>query len=720
MKFFEFFRTLVHYLRPYRAHSVLLAILLLIDVVFTTAWPLGFMVIIDTVLPARDGRLLAIVIGTLLAGVAVASAASLGRDYLYAYLSSNVLHDIRLRVFSHLQRLSLDFYSRVGTGDIMARFSSDLAAIEHAIVMSMPSTVLSALIIAVGAVLLFAIEWRLALLTVVGLAACVLAPRGFARRAAHASYAAKQLQGRLADAVQENITSQPVVKAFGLERHSSEVFGRQSTRLAHAARRFGFFSYVVERLPSITILTFEIVVIGTGIVLVFYGYQKLGTIVAFHAMFLYISASVAGLANVMPSILQALAGFARIDQVMNEIPLVADSSGAHEAPRIAHAIRLDNVSFGYRPHHPTLVDASLEVVKGHYVALVGSSGSGKSTLLTLMLRFYDPLSGRVTLDGHDLRDLTQESLRRQIGVVFQESILFNMSVRENIRLGNPDASDADIEAAMRAAEIHDFVSSLPDGYDTLAGERGSRFSGGQRQRLALARALVRNPAILLLDEATSALDPVSEAAINETLQRVARGRTVISVTHRLSTVTHADRIYVLDHGRIAEHGRHDALLRREGLYAQLWRKQNGFSLNPTGDAAVVDADRLRDIPILAQIGESILADVADKFVTELYPADRSVIVQEDPGSRFYIIVRGKVAVLRHAEDGSEECVAALSDGDYFGEIALIEDVPRTATVVTRTPTVFLSLDRLDFWILLERAPELRATLVRRYGGAAAS
>jgi ATP-binding cassette subfamily B protein len=713
MRFLEFLRTLARHLRPYRAQSVVLFILLLIDVIFTTAWPLGFMVTIDTVLPTRDGRLLTIVIGTLVVGVAVASAASLGRDYLYAYLSSNVLHDIRLTVFTHLQRLSLDFYARVGTGDIMARFSSDLAAIEHAIVMAMPSTILSALIIAIGAVLLFWLEWRLAVLTVVGLAVCVLIPRGFARRATTASYEAKQKQGRLADAVQENITAQPVVKAFGLERHAAAAFGRQSTQLAYASRRFGFLSYVVERLPSITILTFEIVVIGTGIVLVFYGYQKLGTIVAFHAMFLYISASVTGLANGMPAILHALAGFNRLDDVLNERPMVPESVDARPVAQFSHSIRLEHVSFGYTTDHVSLDDTTIDVHKGQFVALVGSSGSGKSTILNLILRFYDPSSGRVLIDAHDLREVTLDSLRGQIGVVFQESILFNLSVRENVRLGDPRALNAEIETAMRAAEIHDVVMSLPDGYDTLAGQRGSRFSGGQRQRLALARALVRNPAILLLDEATSALDPVSEAAINETLRRVASGHTVISVTHRLSTVTHADRIYVLDHGRIAEHGRHDDLLRRGGLYAQLWRKQTGFTLNTAGDEAGVDAERLRDIPILSQLDDAILVDLAGKFVTERYPAERSVIVQEDPGSRFYIIVRGVVDVLRHRPDGGVDAVAVLSDGDYFGEIALLEDVPRTATVVTRAPTVFLSLDRLDFWILLERAPELRETLTRR-------
>jgi ATP-binding cassette subfamily B protein len=713
MKVAEFFRTLLRYLRPYPGQSMLLAFLLLIDVAFTTAWPLAFKTIIDTALPARDSRLLAIIIGLLLAGVIVASAASFGRDYLYAYLNANVLHDIRKGVFAQLQALSLDFYARVGTGDILSRFSSDLAAIEHAIVMAMPSAVLSGLIIALGAMLLFLLDWRLATLTVVGLVACVLAPRGVARRAATAGYGAKQQQGRLADTVQENVTSQPVVKAFGLQRHALAGFEQQSRDLAKASRRFGFLSYLVERLPSVTILTFEIVVIGTGIVLVFYGYQRLGTIVAFHAMFIYISTSVTGLANVMPALLHALAGFARVDDVLNERPLVADAPGAPMAPRFSTSIRLEHVTFGYTPEHRNLTEVCLEIHKGQSVAFVGGSGSGKSTLLNLILRFYDPVSGSVRFDGQELRQVQQESLRAQVGVVLQESILFNIPVRDNVRLGNPAASDADIEAALRAAEIHDFVSSLPEGYDTLAGPRGSRFSGGQRQRIALARALVRHPAILILDEATSALDPVSEAAINETLRRVAVGRTVITVTHRLSTVTHADRIFVLDHGRVVERGRHEELLTAGGLYAHLWRKQTGFLLNAAGEVAIIDADRLRDIPILSELSDTVLEDLADKIVTERYPADRTVVLQEDPGTRFYIIVRGKVDVIRHEGQDAGRLIASLTDGDCFGEVALLENVPQTATLVTRAPPVFLSLDQLYFWALLQHAPDFRVLLARR-------
>lgn len=709
-----FLRLLLRYLRPYRAQSVWLVLLLLVDVAFTAAWPLGFKVIIDDVLPDRNQRLLVIVLATLVGGVLVASAAALARDYTYAYLSARVLHDVRLKLFVQFQRLSLDFYARVGVGDLLARFSSDLSAVETAITSAVATLLLNAMIIVLGAGMLVALEWRLALLTVVGLVACVVSPRGVSKRAADASYEAKQTQAGIADTVQENITAQPLVKAFGLEQRSIDIFRQQSMYVAEVTRRFGFLSYVAERLPNVAILISEIVVVGAGILLVFYGYRPLGTIVAFHAVFLNITASVGGLASVMPLVLQSLGGLRRIEDVLSEQPRIVDADGARALPELARSIDFQDVCFGYGPNRTDLDHASIEIRRGQFVALVGPSGSGKSTILNLLLRFYDPISGAIAFDDCDLRRATQESLRRQMSIVFQDNMLFNISIRENLRLGEPEASDAAIEAAARAAEIHEFVASLPEGYDTMAGERGARFSGGQRQRLALARALLRNPRILLLDEATSALDPATESAINDTLRRVANGRTVVSVTHRLSTIVHADSIVLLENGRVCEKGRHDELLQRNGRYAELWRKQAGFSVNAAGDEAVVEVDRLKQIAILGGLSDEILSDLRDEFLTERHPANRRVIVQGDPGDRFYIIVRGKVDVVRHEPGLAEQRTATLYDGDYFGEVALLKDVPRTATVWTRAPCIFLTLERADFLALLARAPALHQSLVRHY------
>jgi ATP-binding cassette subfamily B protein len=286
--------------------------------------------------------------------------------------------------------------------------------------------------------------------------------------------------------------------------------------------------------------------------------------------------------------------------------------------------------------------------------------------------------------------------------VFQDNFLFNMSIRENIRLGRPDATDKEIEAAADAAEIHDFIVTLPEGYETLAGERGSRFSGGQRQRLAIARAVLRNPALLILDEATSALDPTTEAAINATFHRIASGRTVIAVTHRLSSVTRADWIYVMHQGRIAEQGTHDQLVDTGGRYSSMWRRQSGVYVSQEGASAGVDARWLSEMPLFEGVDASTLAELATLFATEQIPEDRDIIREGDPGDRFYILVRGKAEVVK----GSKRA-AVLQDGDYFGEIALLSDQPRNATVRSMTPCVCLILQRDHFRAMLTRSAPLR-------------
>jgi ATP-binding cassette subfamily B protein len=334
-------------------------------------------------------------------------------------------------------------------------------------------------------------------------------------------------------------------------------------------------------------------------------------------------------------------------------------------------------------------------------------------VLSLLLRFYDPSDGTVLFDGRDIRAATQASLRAQMAVVFQENVLFNTTIRENIRVGRPEATDAEVEAAARAAEIHDFIAGLPGGYETLTGERGGRLSGGQRQRIAIARAMLREPAVLLLDEATSALDPAAEAAVNATIARLARGRTVIAVTHRLASVTDADQIFVMAEGRVVEQGRHEALLHQGGEYARLWRKQSGFALEAHGESAQVEAARLRSVRPLAGLEDAVLAELTPRFVTEQFPPGRVVVREGDPGDRFYIIVRGAVEVVKSdGEETAERRLAVLEDGDYFGEIALLTSRSRTATVRALRHCTCLSLSRGHFHDMVKRFPTLRAEITR--------
>jgi ATP-binding cassette subfamily B protein len=325
--------------------------------------------------------------------------------------------------------------------------------------------------------------------------------------------------------------------------------------------------------------------------------------------------------------------------------------------------------------------------------------------LNLLMRFYEPGEGRVTLDGVDIREATLESVRGQMGVVFQDSVLFNISILENVRLGNLDASDEEVEEACRTAQIHDVIMSLPDEYDTPVGERGSRLSGGQRQRLAIARAVLRNPTILILDEATSALDSHTEAAINETLSLVGRGRTTVSVTHRLSSVVNAHHIYVLDAGELAQQGTHDELLDRGGLYARLWQEQGGAV--GSVDQAREEVSHLAAIPMFADLDAAHLGRLAARLVTERFSAGEEIIREGESGDRLYVVASGEVEVVGRDPLGSERPMAVLREGDYFGEIALLREAPRNATCRARTAVRAHTLAKVDFNALLESVPELR-------------
>jgi ATP-binding cassette subfamily B protein len=682
---------------------------LLVEMAFASALPFSLKFIIDDGLIGGDHALLiAIVVGLAIGGLA-ASAIGLARDFLFARLAAAALGALRARLFAHLQRLSLDFYARSRAGDLVGRFSGDLVSVETALTNAIPWVVLPALDVVANTALMVLLDWRLALVAMLGWPLCLLGPRVFAARAAAASYDRKRDEGEALAVVQENVQAQPLVKALNLQGEARRRFDLRNARLTESVRRVGFLSALVERSAGLGIMLLQVLVLAIGAGMAATDVISVGTLTAFLALFLNASLSLTYTTQFVPTLVHAAGGMKRIDEILAATPIVTDRPDAIDLPPLADAIAFENVSFGYGGAGPTLRDVSVVLPATASVAFVGASGSGKSTVLSLLMRLYEPGAGRVTFDGIDLRAASQDSLRRQMGIVFQDSFLFNTSVVDNIRLGRLDATRAEIETAAREAEIHDVIAALPDGYDTVVGERGGQLSGGQRQRVAIARAILRDPAILVLDEATSALDPGTEAAINETLARLGRGRMVVSVTHRLATAVNADRIHVLDRGCLVESGCHAELLAKNGAYARLWAKQSGFQLSEDGSAAAVSPERLRHVPLFDHLDDATLALAASLFVTERHPRDRVVIHRGDPGDRFYVLVRGAVEVLVSERDGARR-LAILEDGDHFGEIALLRAVPRTASVRTLLPCTFLSLQRRQFEILLRHAPELRARM----------
>jgi ATP-binding cassette, subfamily B, bacterial len=692
----------VRYLRPYARQQGIILALMLAGIGFEqVVLPLSQKYLIDSAIGAGKVSLVVELLGALLVLFVVQGIAGLVKDYLSARTGAQVMSGLRARLFEHLQALSMSFHGRNAVGDVMARFSTDMESVERALTQGLQGLIQAVLGIVVGLLVMFALEWKLSLVSIATWVVFILGPGLIGPRAAKASYARQEDVGRVSAVVQENLLGQMVVKVFGLERRSIERFGEHLGRLLESETRLGFLSSLYGMAASLSNAFVQVITLGIGGYLVIKNQMTLGSLVAFLGLQSGVIGPILQLSQVLAEMQQATGGLQRVEEVLDERADVADAPGARPMPPFSRAIRFEAVDFSHTREQPTLRGVSFELPAGGWYALVGTSGCGKSTTLSLLMRLHDPAAGEVLIDGADVREFTQASLRAQMGVVLQDSFLFNLSVRENIRYGRLDATDADVEAAAQAAEIHEGILALPEGYDTLVGERGGRLSGGQRQRVAIARALVRSPPLLLLDEATSALDSQTEAALNTTLQRVGRDRTVISVTHRLGSVEHADRILVFDRGQLLEQGTHAELLARDGLYAQLWHQQHG-------SAGEVEARLLSRVPIFRRLSPLQLGALARLVVTERFAPGEVIVREGDPGDRLYILSQGHVEVVAEGAAGRSRRLAELRDGDYFGEVALLRSTPRMASVRGLSPTSALVLARQPFLALLAENPELKA------------
>ncbi len=699
--------------RPHWRLGLLIVLALLVQQLFLTFMAYCLKLIVDAIQAGGNEQTLLYTSAALLAGFVLSSAAGLGGEWLTARSGGLLMGDLRRQLFEKLQTMSADFYAQTSPGDILTRFTSDLEVVQIGFTQATFNTVLTALALLINVPVMLILDWRLGLMALVSLPLILLTNWQLVPRASTATYALKQTEGAVANTVQETVRAQLVVKAFGLQERLGERFGREIDHLIKITARSRFAVALVGKTSSLLIQFIQIAVTVTGALMAIRGNLSAGSLVAFLSILGVVSKDTYEFAKkVIPSLVEAGSGLRRVDDILRTAPAMTDSS-AYPLPRLSRQIHFENVDFGYSGEQLILRQLDLAIPQGQSVAFVGPSGSGKSTALSLLLRFYEPSRGRILFDGHDIGQATQSSLRKQMGVVFQENYLFNTSIRENIRLSRPDATDQMVEEAARAAEIHDLISSLPNGYNTGVGEAGGRLSGGQRQRIAIARAILRDPAILVLDEATSALDPGTEAAINTTLARLGQGRTVISVTHRLRVASEADQIFVLRDGMLVEHGKHQALLAQAGLYRQLWQKQTGFDVSDDGRQARIEPQRLRQMPLFAAISLDDLEAVADQFASEYYAANETIFAQGDSGDRLYILVRGQVAVLATDARGHEQQIETLEDGDHFGEMALLHDKPRSASIKTLTPCVVISLSRHRFKRLVERFPAMQPAIDRR-------
>jgi ATP-binding cassette subfamily B protein len=572
-------------LKNYKKLLTFVGLGVVVETLFNVIMPLSLKFLIDDALGEEDFEALVKILSVLATAGIITSIVAVWYERWDARLVAAVISDVRTRLFEHVQNLPAGYFARTRRGEILSRFSVDLSAFEGSVKSFASSAALPFLELIAGIILMLFLNWQLAAVALLVFPITLIGPRILTPKAVQANYEQKLNESSLLGMVQENIAAQAVVKAFSLQRRT---LGWFTMRNDEARRKFAsaaFLSTMVERTVTISVLLLHLVVLAIGAYLATKGQITIGTFVTFESAFWEVSYNIAHVMHFIPVSIQSAAAVRHVQEMLDEPTRGADRPGAPDLPRITHDITFDRVTFQYEGSlTPVLDNLSLKLDVGKSIAIVGPSGSGKSTLLNLILRLYVPDEGRVTIDGVDIRRVTLESLRRSMAVVFQENMLFNMSIRENIRLGKQGATDEEVVAAARKAEIHRHIVSLPQKYDTPVGERGDTLSGGQRQRIAIARAIIRNPSVLLLDEATSALDQTTEAAINRTLLKVAKGRTMIWSTHRLASVVEMDEIIVLSGGQVIERGSHAKLLAANGVYRRLWDDQTHKSHDEAGQA----------------------------------------------------------------------------------------------------------------------------------------
>ena len=579
------------FLKNYKAILAFVGLGILVETLFNVIMPLSLKFLIDDALGEEDFRALYMILGVLAAAGIITSIVAVWYERWDAKLAASLISDVRTRLFEHVQNLPAAYFARTRRGEILSRFSVDLSAFEGSIKGFASSAALPFFELIAGIVLMLFLNWQLAVISLLVFPITLIGPRILTPKAVQANYEQKLNESALLGSVQENIATQAVVKAFMLQRRMLGFFTLRNDDARRKIASAAFLSTMVERTVTIAVLLLHLVVLAIGAYLATKGQITIGTFVTFESAFWEVSYNIAHVMHFIPVSIQSAAAVRHIQEMLDEPTRGADRPGAPDLPRITNDITFERVTFRYEGSQtPVLNNLSLKLNVGRSIAIVGPSGSGKSTLLNLILRLYVPDEGRVTIDGVDIRKVTRESLRRSMAVVFQENMLFNMSIRENIRLGKEGATDEEVEEAARKAEIHRYIMGLPQKYDTMVGERGDTMSGGQRQRIAIARAIVRNPSVLLLDEATSALDQTTEAAINKTLLKLAKGRTMIFSTHRLTSVVDMDEIIVISGGKAVERGSHAKLLAANGMYRKLWDDQSHTPRQAADEADDDDED----------------------------------------------------------------------------------------------------------------------------------
>ena len=561
------------YIKPYWKRGLAAGICTIIAAGGTAYLPFVIKDMVDQVLSEKNTTMLNWIVLSIVVVFVIRGIAYYGQSYLMNYVGQRVIIDIRKAVFEKLQRLSMSFYDKHKTGTIMSYVTNDVSALQSAMVENVVEMITETVILVASIVMMIYLDWKLFLVTFATFPVVLFFIDSFGKRIRKSGSRIQEAAADITSVLQEVASSPRVIKSFVREGYEVDRFDKENMNNFRANMKYAQLSSTLT--PTIEFVA----AIGVSIILWYGGNSVIngsitaGSLVAFLTYAVNISNPIKRLSRVIGNIQRALAAAQRVFDVLDLPEDIKNAPDAKLLPKVKGDVRFNDVSFAYNENEEVLSHVSFEVKPGEMIAFVGPSGAGKSTVASLLPRFYDATSGSITIDGEDIRKVTLDSLREQVGIVPQETVLFNGSVYDNILYGRLDATREEVEAAAKAANAHDFIMQLPNGYETMLGDRGMNISGGQRQRISIARAILKNPQILILDEATSALDTESERVVQEALDRLMVGRTSFVIAHRLSTIKNADKIMVLEKGQLIEQGNHDELMAMDGLYAHLYKIQ---------------------------------------------------------------------------------------------------------------------------------------------------